>query len=311
MNCIGSGKEKAPILVLGGTGHYGRNIVRSLLEKGRSVQVLSRNAANARDVLGDGVRIVEGDITSKESVVEALRGVRAVVISVSAFTPRSIRRLRLIECDSVLTALENARDAGVSRIVFISVYDIREDLLRELNLDPESARIKLEVEVALAVSEFNWTVLGAAPSMQIFFAMIRGDTMIVPGGGPPALPTVSRMDVGEIAAQAVLRDDLHGKRVRLTGPEAFSFREAALRISAATGRSIRFRKIPLLPLEIASIVTRPVNPFLSHLLPMVKLMNNFPLDVAAQVPQDHQWLVDTFTYTPTTLEMEAQRWMKM
>jgi len=254
---------------------------------------------------------VEGDITSKESVVEALRGVRAVVISVSAFTPRSICRLRLIECDSVLMVLENARDAGVSRIVFISVYDIREDLLRELNLDPDSARIKLEVEAALAVSEFNWTVLGAAPSMQIFFAMIRGDTMIVPGGGPPALPTVSRMDVGEIAAQAVLRDDLHGKRVRLTGPEAFSFREAALRISAATGRSIRFRKIPLLPLEIVSIVTRPVNPFLSHLLPMVKLMNNFPLDVAAEVPQDHQWLVDTFTYTPTTLEMEAQRWMKM
>jgi uncharacterized protein YbjT (DUF2867 family) len=79
--------KKAPILILGGTGHYGRNIVRSVLEKGQPVRVLSRNAANARKVLGDEAEIVEGDITSRESVVEALKGVKAVVISVSAFTP--------------------------------------------------------------------------------------------------------------------------------------------------------------------------------------------------------------------------------
>ena len=51
-----------PILILGGTGHYGRNIVSNLLEKGQPVKVLSRDAASAQKILGDKVNIVEGDI---------------------------------------------------------------------------------------------------------------------------------------------------------------------------------------------------------------------------------------------------------
>jgi len=121
--------------------------------------MLTRNAANARQVLGDVAEIVEGDITSRKSVVEALEGAQAVLISVSAFTPRLIRKLQLIERDSVLIVLEEARKAGVYRVVYISVYDIREDLIPKLHSD--IARIKLEIETALRESDFNWTVLGA------------------------------------------------------------------------------------------------------------------------------------------------------
>ena len=47
------------VLVLGGTGHYGRHIVNSLVAKGVSVRVLSRSATRARgnlagDRRGDG-----------------------------------------------------------------------------------------------------------------------------------------------------------------------------------------------------------------------------------------------------------------
>lgn len=304
-----SKEMKAPILVLGGTGHYGRHIVRSLLDKEQPLRVLSRKAANARKVLGDGVEIVEGNIMSHGSVVEALRGVRTVVISVSAFNPQSIRKLRLIERDSVLMILEEAQKAGISRVVYVSVYDLREDLIKKLDL--ETGRIKLEVESALARSDFNWTVLGASFSMEMFFTMIRGDTMTVPGGGPPALPTISPTDVGEIAAQTVLRDDLGGKRIRLAGPEAISFPQAARRISEVMGKTMKFRKIPLLPLKIASTLAWPVNPFLRHLVRSIELMNSFPQDVAAEVPKDHQWLLETFTYTPTTVEMEARRRFQM
>jgi uncharacterized protein YbjT (DUF2867 family) len=153
-------------------------------------------------------------------------------------------------------------------------------------------------------------VLGAAPSMGIFFAMIRGNKMMVPGGGPPALPAVSRVDVGEIAAQAVLRDDLAGRRIRMVGPESLSFSEAAERISAVVGRTIEFRKIPLLPLRVVAALTRPFNPFLSYMLSFVTLMKRFPPDLVAQADDDHRRLVKTFSYAPTTVEMEARRWLQ-
>lgn len=297
--------KETPILVLGGTGHYGRHIVKSLQEKGQQVRVLTRNAANARRILGDEAEIVEGDITSRESVVEALEGVKAVVISVSAFTPKLIRKLELIERDSVLMVLEEAQNAGISRIVYLSGYALRRGLVEELDL--AFGRIKLEIETALAQSDFSWTVLGEAPSMEVFFAMIRGEKMIVPGGGPPALPTVSPVDTGEIAAQTALREDLGDRRIRVTGPEAISFPEASRRISAVTGKRLEFQKIPLFPLRVASLVTWPFNPYLRHLVGSARLMNRFPQDLAAQVSEDHRWLVDTFSYTPTTLEMETRR----
>jgi len=297
-------QELSPILVLGGTGHYGRHIAASLATR-VPVRVLSRDKARARLVLTEPVAILEGDVTSERSVADALRGAGGVVISLSAFSPRLIRKQRLIECDSVLMTLALAEKECVSRIVYLSGYDAREDLPAEL--DFSTGRIKLEIERALCRSQFNWTVLGAAPSMEIFFAMTKGTRMMVPGGGPPALPTVSPVDVGEIAAQAVLREDLRGQRIRLTGPEALSFREAAARISAVTGKPLRVVKVPLVPLKVAAFVTRPFNPYLSHLVSAVTLLNRFPQDVAMQVPADYQRLAVTFDYTATTLEMETRR----
>ena len=109
--------ENGTILVLGGTGHYGRHIVGSLLEMGEPVKVLSRNSNKAKEILGEKPEIVEGDITSRESVVESLKGTKAIVISVSAFSRKTIRKLKLIERDSVLMVLEEAKKAGISRIV--------------------------------------------------------------------------------------------------------------------------------------------------------------------------------------------------
>lgn len=297
---------KKRILVLGGTGHYGKHIVQSLLEKGELVRVLSRNANKAREILGSNPEIIEGDITSRESVIKSLNGAKAIIVAVSAFSRKTIRKTRLIERDSVLMALKEAQKTGISRVVYLSVYDLKQDVIKKLNIT-QFAENKLELESKLAKSDFNWTILGCAFSMEMFFSMIHGDTMMVPGGGSHALPTISPLDVGELAAQTVLRDDLKGKRFRLTGPEAFSFPQAAKRIADITGRPIKFRKIPLTPIKIASLVTRPFNPYLKYLLLAIILFNNFPTNIAEDVPNDHQLLLETFNYTPITLEMEARR----
>ena len=139
---------------------------------------------------------------------------------------------------------------------------------------------------------------------------------MVPGGGPPALPTVSPVDVGEIVAQTVLRDDLHGRRFRMVGPEAISFPAAVERISITSGKTINFRKIPLVLPKIAWVITRPLTPFsdlilyINQMLGFIQLLNQFPQDVISKVPEVHRLLLDTFDYVPTTLEMEAQRWGK-
>jgi uncharacterized protein YbjT (DUF2867 family) len=130
---------------------------------------------------------------------------------------------------------------------------------------------------------------------------------MVPGGGLRSVPNISPDDVGEIAAQAVLRENLGGKRFRMTGPEALSFPEATERISKLTGKNIKHKKIPLTIINIASAVLLPFNPFIRFLYRSLKMLNNFPSDLAENVPEDHKILRDTFDYTPVTFDMEVRK----
>jgi uncharacterized protein YbjT (DUF2867 family) len=100
---------------------------------------------------------------------------------------------------------------------------------------------------------------------------------------------------------------LKGKRIRLTGPEAFSFPEAAKRITKATGTPVRFIEIPLFLIKTALIITRPFNPFIRYVYWSFKLLNNFPKDLAENVPIDYQFLLDTFDYSPTPFGVEIQK----
>ena len=297
---------KDSILVLGGTGHYGQYIVKSLVELGESVKVVTRNSEKAKKRLGEKPIIVKGDITDENSLLQFLEGCKGIVISVSGFSRKTIRQIKKIERDSVLTILDRAKNLGITRVVFISIYDYNEELINELKIP--QAEIKQDVEQYLKDSDFNWTVLGAGPSIEMFFSMIRGKSMTVPGGGPPMLPTISPIDLGKICAQAIVRDDLSRRRFRLTGPEALSFPVAAERISKVVGYPIKFRKIPLLPIKIASIITRPFTPYLWYLRKFILLLNNFPQELALEVPKDHAILRSTFEYQPTTLEMHAELW---
>ncbi len=307
--------QSARVLVLGGTGHYGRHIVRSLVAKGVRLRVLTRSVARARGILPGTVDLTEGDLESRDAVARALEGVDRVVVAVSAFTRDQIRKLVAVERDAVIAALDQAEAAGVTRVVYVSVFDIQPRQIPHL-VRLDIATVKQDVEAYLKTSDFDWTVLGAPPSMDLFFAMMRGGRMMVPGGGPKSLPTISPVDLGEVAAQAVLRDDLGRQRIRVAGPEPLSFPEVARRLSALYGKTIRFTAIPLVLPKIAWYATWPLAKLSSSLeyvhaiLGFIQLLNSFPQDIALASVKDCENLVRIFTYTPTTLEMEARRRQK-
>ena len=298
--------NRARVLVLGGTGHYGRCIVDALVNNQQIVRVLSRNPATARQLLPARVECVPGDILNADSVATALKNVDSVVVAISAFTPRLIRQLKAIEQDGVLGLLDLMVRQGVTRLVYLSVYDIRWDVLSELGITMETARVKQAVEDALAASSLNWTVFGAPPAFDLFLRTWRGNKLMAPGGGPPAIPSIAKEDVGIILAQAAVRHDLDHQRFRLAGPEVLSFPRAAEALSAVCGESVRVVPIPLGILKAAAFLSRPFFPYLHHLVESVTLMKHFPADLVEQIPADHTHLLNTFDFSPTSFGRAAE-----
>jgi UDP-glucose 4-epimerase len=115
------------VLVTGGAGFVGSNLVRGLLERGDRVRVLDNfstgNRANLADVAGD-VEVVEGELRSYERVHAATRGVE-IVFHQGALpsVPRSVQdplTTSAVNVEGTLNVLLAARDEGVRRVVFAS-----------------------------------------------------------------------------------------------------------------------------------------------------------------------------------------------
>ena len=68
------------VAVAGATGNTGPTVIKTLTASGFEVTALTRSTANAKSLLGPGVKIIEVDYLSHESLVFALRGNEAVVV---------------------------------------------------------------------------------------------------------------------------------------------------------------------------------------------------------------------------------------
>ncbi|MDH4104179.1 MAG: SDR family oxidoreductase [Thermoleophilia bacterium] len=112
------------VLVTGGAGFIGSNVVRALLARGDDVRVLDNFSTGSRTNLagleGD-VDLVEGDLRSYERVHAAVRGTE-VVFHQGALpsVPRSVQdplTTTAVNVEGTLNVLLAARDEGVRRIV--------------------------------------------------------------------------------------------------------------------------------------------------------------------------------------------------
>jgi UDP-glucose 4-epimerase len=113
------------VLVTGGAGFIGSNLVRGLLEHGDDVRVLDNfSTGNRRNLEGIDVEVVEGELRSYERVHNAVRGVDIVFhLGALGSVPRSVQdplTTSAVNVEGTLNVLLAARDEGVRRVVFAS-----------------------------------------------------------------------------------------------------------------------------------------------------------------------------------------------
>jgi nucleoside-diphosphate-sugar epimerase len=119
----------AKVLVTGGAGFIGSNLVRGLLEQGDEVRVLDNfSTGNRANLAGLDVAVVEGELRSYERVHNAVRGVELVYhLGALGSVPRSVQdplTSSAVNVEGTLNVLLAARDEGVRRVVYSSSSSI-------------------------------------------------------------------------------------------------------------------------------------------------------------------------------------------
>lgn len=221
------------ILVTGATGLNGKELLRRLSASGVAVRALARNPARAEAIAAlPHVEIVQGDMARPETLTAALHGVDHAML-ISSSDP--------VMLDVQSNFIDAARKAGVKHVVKLS------GIMPDLDSAFRFARMHGEIEKRLEASGMAFTHLRAGEFMPAYFRQAPN----IAAKGAMFLPMedakIASIDVGdiaEIAAKVLTGSGHEGKVYPLTGPEALTMTEVAAKLSAATGKTIRYVNVP-------------------------------------------------------------------
>lgn len=221
------------ILVTGGTGVVGRQVVTELLGRSAEVRVLSRKTSPA---VPEGVTAVRGDLVTAVGLAEATAGVDTVVHCATN------AGLRDTWADVAATRrLTEAAAVGGSRphIVYVSIVGVD-------RIPYGYYRAKLAAEGVIAASGLPWTTLRATQfhelAHMIVATMAKAPVLPVPRGVRSDL-----VDSGAVAArlaEAALAEPA-GRLPDVGGPETVALEDAVHAYLRAAGLSRRVLSVPL------------------------------------------------------------------
>ena len=179
------------ILVTGATGNVGRQVVEQLVKRGADVRALVRDPAKAN--FPASVNVVKGDLLDVDSLRSAFSGVSTLFL---------LNAVVAEEFTQALTALNLAREAGIERIVYLSV--IHSDLYVNV---PHFAG-KFGVERMIEQMGFKATILRPAYFMNNELTIkdvVTGYGIYPMPIGSKGLAMIDARDIGEIAAIELIR----------------------------------------------------------------------------------------------------------
>ena len=214
------------VLVTGGTGAVGSELLRLLSPAGVATRALTRNPQKAPTL--PGITWVAGDLAKPETLTPAFEGAQKLFLLTSYY-------------EDMVTLQHNAiaaaRAAGVTHVVKVSAFAASDHSRAPIG------RWHYQVEKELEESGLGWTILRPHHFMQNLLAQaeyIVKDGVVYSASGDGKIPYIDPRDIAAVAFVTLTQPGHLGKKYVLTGGEAISYRQAAEIIGATIGKPVRF-----------------------------------------------------------------------
>ena len=218
------------ILVTGGTGFVGRNIVRLLVEKGQDVRCLVRESSPRNVLDGLDVDFCTGDILVPDTLKEAFNGIDTAIHLVGIIKEIKGATFERIHAEGTMNVLEAAGEAGIKKYIHMSALGTRPGAISRYH------KTKWQAEEAVRNSGLKYVILrppiicGADDEFVNMFAKMINQTFItrmipVIGKGESMMQPIYVIDVAHCFYEAAVNDNISGKTYEIGGPDAISFNE--------------------------------------------------------------------------------------
>jgi uncharacterized protein YbjT (DUF2867 family) len=221
-------------VVLGASGHTGHVVAKRLLAAGQKVRVVGRKADRLQTLADAGAEISVADATDAPTLTKAFKGADAAYVLIPPNpTSNDYRGYQERVSDAITAAVQNA---GVKNVVSLSSVGADKasgtgPVVGLHNLEQKLNQIDGANVLHLRAGDFMENTLpqvGAIRMMGSVAGPVRPDLK---------LPMIATRDIGEAAADALLRGEFSGKQTReLQGQRDLTYVEAASIIGNAIGK---------------------------------------------------------------------------
>jgi NAD(P)H dehydrogenase (quinone) len=220
-------------IITGASGSFGRQVTQLVLEKipASELILVTRNPASLAEFAARGTQVRTGDFDKPETLAKPFAGgEKMLLISTLAVGPRRRQQHR--------AAIEAAISAGIKHIIYTSSAGIH----------PKSPSLAVAdhyfTEELLRRSGTAFTFLRDSQYAEVIATMIApmalrtGKWIMSAGDGCMAF--VSKKDCVASAAAALTSPGHEGAVYEITGPDLYTFRQAAAIASELGGRPIEY-----------------------------------------------------------------------
>jgi uncharacterized protein YbjT (DUF2867 family) len=251
------------ILVVGGTGRLGRQLVSELAGAGARVRTFSRGASQPIPTMAhDGVEHLRGDLASPADCERAVEGVEQAIFAASGFGLRRGGTPRSVDHDGALRLTAAAAEAGVGHLIMMSMAGAGPDAPIEF------LRMKHAAEAAVKSSGTAWTVVRMGANLEqqlvVLGAPLKSKgTVVVFGSGAAPVTFTSTPDAAALVRRSLVDPALRDRTIEWgSGTHTFNELAAALIAQAGSGRVTR---VPRGALKVMRVLALPVSPFMARM----------------------------------------------
>lgn len=222
------------IVVTGGNGGLGREIVRALQERiGNKFVVTVRDTAKASDLAAQGLTVRAGDFDKADEVARAIEGGDTILLMATlGSTEQRVKQYKNV--------IDAAKRQGTKRIAFVGyVADQPHSLFPSTpSIIQTLAYMKEQGFAPINLRNGNYAEAGLMTATR---ALASGKIVSPAGNGK--ISYVTRRDLARATARILSETGNEGKDFALTGPKAYGHAELAAMLSEATGKKIVYEDI--------------------------------------------------------------------
>lgn len=237
------------LLVIGGTGTLGRQIVLQALTKGYQVRCLVRNFRRANFLKEWGAELVYGDLSIPETIPPCLQGITAV-IDASTSRPSDIDALKTVDWNGKIALLEASKAANIKRFIFCSTQNLEQ--FSNIPL----MEIKQGIELKLKESNIPYTIFRLTGFYQGLIEQyaipILENLPIWVTNENTSVSYMDTQDIAKFCLRSLQLPQTINKTYFLSGPKGWVSLDIIRLCEQLAGQNAKVNQIPIFILKIVS-----------------------------------------------------------